>query len=257
MIVLLSLAAVSAATTPAAAGPAKTPGRVLFLGNSYTAQSRREIVNVAKALGVKARLEFVTPGGCTLQRHAGTAKTVDRIKAGWDVVVLQEQSQIPSFPRGYLDQKMYPASRQLHALIRQAGARTVFFMTWGRRDGDKRNRKDDTFDKMQKRLTSGYAAIARELGAAIAPVGPGWARLPADKRAALFAKDGSHPSARGAYLNACVFAIVVFHKNPLGMKYAARLAPADARFLQQTAVDAVKEWRTTEQALRKATKKAG
>jgi hypothetical protein len=220
----------------------KEPRSALFIGNSYTAQSRGQIVNVAKALGVKAKLDFITPGGCTLQRHLGNKQTVGKIvSAKWDVVVLQEQSQVPSFPRHQLEKMMYPAARKLDELIKKAGARTVFFLTWGRRDGDKRNFKDDTFEKMQKRLTEGYSAIAKELGADVAPAGPAWALV--KKRENLYKRDGSHPAAPGAYLNACVFAIIVFGKDPEGMKYTGGLPPADALYLQQTAKKAVQDWK--------------
>ena len=76
--ILVSAAALPVLTPCHAAEPAKTPGKVLFVGNSYTAGSRREISNVAKALGLKAKLEFITPGGCTLARHAANGKTIGR-----------------------------------------------------------------------------------------------------------------------------------------------------------------------------------
>ena len=75
--------------------------------------------------------------------------------------------------------------------------------------------------------------------------------MPAAKRPTLYARDGSHPSPAGAYLNACVFAITVFGKDPTGMKYNGKVSSAYAGFLRKTAVEAVKEWKKTEEQLKK------
>jgi hypothetical protein len=107
---------------------------------------------------------------------------------------------------------------------------------------------------MQKRLIDGYSAIAEELGAGVAPAGSAWASV--KKRENLYKKDGSHPAAPGAYLNACVFAIVVFGKDPEGMKYTGGLPPADALYFQQTAKKAVKDWKEKAEEKKKKKEKA-
>lgn len=227
----------------AAAFAGDPPRRVLFVGNSYTARSRKHIRKTVASLGLKTELAFITPGGCTLARHAKNEETVAKIvSGGWDVVVLQEQSQIPSFPPAQTARMMYPAARRLDKHIGKAGAQTVFFLTWGRDKGDRRNRADDTFEKMQQRLTRGYSRIARELDAAVAPCGPAWAA--ARDKHELYAPDGSHPAIAGGYLNACVFAAVVFGRDPAAITYTGGLDPAAARELRTIAAQAVRRWRT-------------
>ena len=57
----------------------------------------------------------------------------------WDFVVLQEQSQYPSFPLWQVEQEVFPYANQLNELIHEYNecGNTVFFMTWGRKMGMK------------------------------------------------------------------------------------------------------------------------
>ncbi|MFP6873539.1 MAG: hypothetical protein VCA55_08510, partial [Verrucomicrobiales bacterium] len=88
------------------------PRKILFIGNSYTGQVRSAAIRFFAASPQKEiRLEFITPGGKTLKQHSEEALTMDRISGGgWDVVVLQDQSQTPAiFPEKFLS-----ASKRLH-----------------------------------------------------------------------------------------------------------------------------------------------
>ena len=72
--------------------------RVLFIGNSYSFQIPKVFEKLAKVEGKKVEVEQVTKGGWKLVKHAAAKQTLDKISDGkWDVVVLQEQSQLPSF----------------------------------------------------------------------------------------------------------------------------------------------------------------
>jgi hypothetical protein len=192
------------------------PARVLFVGNSYSFQVPKVFASLAKSEGRKIVVEQVTKGGWTLARHAKTEATLARIRDGrWDVVVLQEQSQTPAFPKAQREQGMIPAARTLVAEIRKAGAIPAMFVTWGRRDGDQQNAKtfpDDTMEAMQARLDTGYREAADEAGGAVlVPVGPAWLRAKkAGQMDGLFAKDGSHPTKDGVYLSACVFYVTFY-----------------------------------------------
>jgi hypothetical protein len=90
----------------------------------------------------------------------------------------------------------------------------VFFLTWGRRDGDQRNNPEDTYAGMQSRLETGYREAAASAGGAlVVPVGKAWAReMKAGRGLGLYAKDGSHPSAEGVRLSAKVFVEFFFGK---------------------------------------------
>ena len=191
--------------------------RILFVGNSYSFKVPGSLARLVRESGRKVVVESVTKGGWTLEKHAGSKQTLARIREGkWDVVVLQEQSQIPSFGREQRSREMIPHARNLVAEIRKVGAVPVFFQTWGRRDGDRSNKEsfpDDTFEKMQGRLIAGYREAAAAEGALVVPVGEAWAReMRAGRGKRLFAKDGSHPSEAGVNLSARVFHSFLFGK---------------------------------------------
>ena len=62
-----------------------------------------------------------------------------RIRSGsWDFVVLQEQSQLPSFPIEQVTAEVFPYARYLDSVIKahNSCAQTIFYMTWGRKNGD-------------------------------------------------------------------------------------------------------------------------
>ncbi|PXA04272.1 hypothetical protein DDZ13_06970 [Coraliomargarita sinensis] len=188
------------------------PERILFIGNSYTGQIKGKVTQMVAASVYKdCELSFVHPGGRTLKQHLENEKTMQRIReGGWDVVVLQDQSQTPAiFPEKFMD-----AAREIDRIIDRSGAETVFYETWGRRDGDKMNfERFPTYEKMQDALSHSYAKAARQYDAKIAPVGQAWAVLrktSPELGTQLYRGDGSHPSAVGAYLAACVFYATLF-----------------------------------------------
>ena len=182
--------------------------RVLFVGNSYSFKVPAVIAKLAKERGKQLVIEQATKGGWTLQKHAGSKETLEKIRTGnWDLVVFQGQSQMPSFGKGQRERQMNPFAKTLAEEARKAGAQPVFFLTWGRRDGDRKNKTTDTFSKMQNRLETGYTQAAAAAGRAlVVPVGKAWAvEMNAGKGGRLYAKDGSHPSAEGVKLSAEVF----------------------------------------------------
>jgi Domain of unknown function (DUF4886) len=215
--------------------------RVLFVGNSCTHfhDMPRMVRELSEAAGEDLPLMAVqeAPGGCTLRGHWENGK-VDKMleEIPWDYVVLQEQSQRPSFSRSQRLQEMYPYARQLDAKIRDRGSRTVLFMTWGYKDGDRRNVPGDTYAAMQERLRQGYLELAGELSAEVAPVGLAWAQaLRLKPELELWASDGMHPSLQGSYLSACVFYALLYGKDPTGNAFTAGLNESEAKFLQEIA----------------------
>lgn len=194
---------------------AKAPA-VLFVGNSYSFQVPAAFRKLAAAEGRRVRVEQVTMGGWTLAQHAQNRETLAKIRAGhWDAVVIQEQSLVPSFHAFHRDAAMLPAARKLVKLIRECGAMPVLYQTWGRRDGDRQNAAvfpDDTFAAMDKRLSEGFSALRTSIPE-LAPVraGDAWAAfVGCGKGSALYAPDGSHPSAEGVRLAAAVFYVTLF-----------------------------------------------
>ena len=208
--------------------------KILFIGNSYTKHTRRYFTGLAKAGQPDTQIDWITPGGRQLSQHAENEKVIEQIeKNKYDIVILQDQSQTPSFP-DYLD-KHLPAIKKLHDAIQKSGAKTILYMTWGRKIGDVENEKtfpNDSYEKMQKRLTAGYEALAEKLDAKIAPVGLVWAKL-VDKME-LYREDGSHPNSNGGYLAACVLYYTIFEASPEQLSYTGDVQSDKAKLIRET-----------------------
>jgi hypothetical protein len=180
---------------------------VLFVGNSYSFGVPKAFAKVAAEHGKVVRVGHSTYGRWTLRRHSTHEPTLRKIRAGnWDVVVLQEQSEIPAkIPIGR-NFAMFPPLRVLVTEVREAGALPVLYQTWGRRD---------RFMGMNARLRAGYRAAAENAGGLlVVPVGDAWeAEVVAGRGAKLFMEDGSHPTAVGNALSARVFYETLFMGN--------------------------------------------
>ena len=116
--------------------------------------------------------------------------------------MLQEQSTLPVKNAA----RMHENVRLFDGAIRAAGAKTVLYMTWARRNAP----------ESQQAITDAYTAIGRELGATVVPVGLAWQRfLGKHDQPVLHDRDQSHPTLAGSYLAACVFLAVLFEENAL------------------------------------------
>ena len=216
--------------------------RILFVGNSYTGGIRKAFSKLVAASpeGSAVKIEYISPGGRTLASHLKNPSVTQKITDGkWDFVVLQDQSQTPAvFP-----DKFKNAAIGLDKLIDASGAKTVFYQTWGRRDGDKRNiKRFPDYQSMQDALSKNYTSVAKECDAILAPVGDTWANVrKVDPKLgkALYAGDGSHPSERGAYLASCVFYATIFAKDPGTIKYDSRITKAEMATIQRAARNTV------------------
>lgn len=236
----------------------------LFLGNSYTHSNNlpaifQNLVEHDAAASIipgwkdKVKVERRDPGG---ERLAGHLKQLDGSKGpqtalrqwlvhpetrrDWKWVVLQDQSQLPGFyGLGHgqggqeYDSSLLAAEEMNKNYIQPNGAQTVFFLTWGRRNGDNHNRAMyPNFLTMQKLLTEGYrrywqATTTAERPTYIAPVGLVFETIYRDieKRGEdptakgtlfydLYVRDGSHPSLAGSYLAALTLHTTLTGKNP-------------------------------------------
>lgn len=212
------------------AADSKESIRILFVGNSYTGQVRRAVTDLIEASphGSRVEMEFITPGGKNLEFHLKNASTMGRVAEGdWDLVVLQDQSQTPAvFPDRFLS-----AADELDKRIDSAGAGTVFYQTWGRRDGDKKNaERFPTYKSMQEALTKNYTKAAKRAKAQLAPVGEVWEQVREMDEALgreLYKGDGSHPSAKGAYLVACVFYLTFFKESAADIDFTEGVSESE------------------------------
>jgi hypothetical protein len=183
------------------------PLRVLFVGNSYSFGVPEEFARQARAKGRRVRTGRSAEGGWTLAKHAVHEATLRKIRSGrWDVVVLQEQSLLPSRALEQRQREMLPAVRELAGEARRHGAVPVLYQTWGRRDGDEAMPGDD-FHAMTRRLREGYLEASREAGGAVVvPAGDFWEwEINQGRGSLLFQEDGSHPSRQGDEVTARAF----------------------------------------------------
>ena len=225
----------------------------LFVGNSYTAFNDLAMLTAgfATASGCAVRFESINPGGARFSTHAGNAGTLDRIRTGgWDAVVLQNQSQVPGFRPADVRAMSLPHAVTLANTAREADPdpRVVYFVTWGRRDGDADNcgyyPLVCTFEGHTQALAEGYAMYATETMGELSPAGAAWALVRGDAarpfdETALWSGDGSHPSLRGSYLTAAVMHYVLQGESPVGSSFDGGLDAADAAYLQDMAARAV------------------
>lgn len=160
------------------------------------------------------KVKLVSQGGMTLQRHWQEGKATKIIKSDdWDYVVLQEQSKLgmvlvidSDVYFGETDQ-FFKYARKFDAEIKNAGAKTVFLMTWSTKSRPKE----------QDILTYAYTTIAKELNAIIAPVGLVWEQARSSEQFNLYDLDGSHPSPYGSFLSMTTLYATLFKDNPYGL----------------------------------------
>ncbi len=222
---------------------------VLFLGNSYTQVNDlpKMLHDVAKAMGDSVAYDSNTPGGYTFQGHSTDVTSIAKIQSRhWDYVVLQEQSQLPSFPPSQVLTDVFPYAHKLDSIINSnySCTETVFYMTWGRKNGDASNCASwpavCTYEGMQEQLRKNYLQMGIDNSATVAPVGMAWYKTRLQSPSFdLWSGDESHPSIYGTYLTACVFYATLFHKSPQGCTFISTLNAPDAGFLQQMATQTV------------------
>ena len=225
--------------------------QVLFIGNSYTYMNGLpELINqIAISKGNSLIYESHTPGGSTLMQHASNSNLQLLLNTTeWDYVILQEQSQNPSFPPSQVASQVYPYAESLCEDIREANPCTepVFFMTWGRENGDSQNCASYppicTYEGMQDRLTESYTEMAQNNESLLAPIGIAWKDIREQHpEINLYSSDGSHPSIQGSYLAACIFYAVLFDDSATNNYTPTNLNINEAQLIQTFANNAVND----------------
>ena len=219
--------------------------KVLFLGNSYTNYNQLPamVASMATSTGNVLQYSANTPGGYRFSQHAADATSLNYIAQGtWDYVVLQEQSQLPSFPISQVEQDVFPYARKLDSLITAANpcTETVFYTTWGRKNGDATNcgffPPLCTYQGMDSLLQLRYRMMADSNNAILSPVAQLWRYLRTNNPTLdLYDPDGSHPSAAGSYAAACAFYTVLFRKDPTAITFNSTLNTTDAASIRAAA----------------------
>jgi hypothetical protein len=225
--------------------------RALFIGNSYMGVNNLPsmVSNLSASLGDNLIFDSNSPGGQTFQNHVANPINYQKMAAqSWDYIILQGQSQEPSFPFEQVNSQTLPYAVQLadSAKAIQPCSQVNYFMTWGRQNGDPQWDSISTFDKMNGRLRDAYLRIADSANAAVSPVGVAWKYVRDNHpNINLYQQDGSHPSLEGSYLAACVFYSSLFHKSSVGSSYNPGIDPSTATILQAVASSVVLDSLTT------------
>ena len=199
---------------------------ILFIGNSFTQRNDLPGLLVGMAAERKVRIQhkLISVGGASLRTHWNAGKAAKAITADrYDYVVLQEQSTLPVKNA----QRMAENVRLFDETIKQAGSKTVLYMTWARQHAP----------ESQKAITDAYNSIGKEVGAIVVPVGLAWQKfLAKHERPLLYDRDQSHPSLAGSYFAACVFLAALLKINPVGIVAGgAGLDESDRKLLQTAA----------------------
>lgn len=211
--------------------------RVLFVGNSYTASNDMPnmAVRLAGSVGVRMAVSVIAPGGAWLADHLRSGSVAAALAGGdFDVVVFQEQSMAPA-DRRIARESTDPSASMLTQLARAAGARVVFFQTWGHVSGSQAV-GHSSYESMQNAITATYDDLgSRHLGT-VAPVGEAWrAYFISGHGLPLHGPDGSHPTVAGSYLAAAVIAATITGVDPTEFSWTGSLDDVSARTLLESA----------------------
>ena len=223
--------------------------RALFLGNSYTAYNNLPQLTADVALSAGDTLDVAssTPGGYTFEGHLGNSSSMNLVNQGnWDFVVLQQQSQMPAFPISQVEVETFPFASQLNdsILAHSPCAETVFYMTWGRENGDQQNCANwppvCTYEGMDDLLRERYMMMAEMNEGIVSPVSVVWRYLRENHPDIdLFSSDGSHPSPTGSYVAAVCFYTSLFRKSPLNALYDYTIDNGHEAIIRQAVHDLV------------------
>lgn len=220
----------------------QTTKNIFFVGNSYTyTNNLPELIKlIAASTGDTVNHQSYTPGGSTLQQHSGNQTVTSTIDQGnWDYVVLQEQSQIPSFPNAYIQSEMLPYAAQLANRVKTSNGcgNPIFFMTWGYKNGDASNCQGTspvcTYEGMDDLISSRYINMAQTNESIVSPVGKVWRAIRQQNPSMeLYSSDGSHPSYLGSMAAAYTFYTILFKKDPTLVSFNGNLTPAESQILK-------------------------
>jgi PKD repeat protein len=215
--------------------------KVLFIGNSYTAVNDLPNLfrNLALSTGDHVTISSNTPGGSTFQNHCSNQSATLIQQGGWDYVVLQEQSQLPSFPLSQVQSECFPYAVQLNQMVETNSpcGETVFYMTWGRKYGDPDNAGSfpplATYEGMDSLLYERYMQMTVDNNAIVSPVGRVWRYLRTNHpEIELYDSDNSHPSLAGSYAAACSFYTTILRKDPTLTTYNPGIPQNTAQIIQ-------------------------
>ena len=201
--------------------------QIFFIGNSYTFYNDMPsmVRDLAASLNLKMAPSRCLKGGQTLKGHLKHKFLTETLAdGGFDYVVIQDASYTPSYSTREVLENVYPYAQRIDSLAKAGspGVKTIYYMTWGHKDGILHHQTDypldDTYRMMQERLKTSYLEMAWENGGICAPVGMAWER----------------------YLAACTILSTILGK-PFESSYYACLPETTALYLQKIAGETVRD----------------
>ncbi len=220
----------------------QTTKKVLFMGNSYTAGLPNVIAELAASVG-DSLIFYDGSGGQTIKDHATSQHSLSSISQDqWDYVVIQCQSQEAAYTNSYVRNNVLPYAKFLADSVRSFNpcTKTVFYMTWGRKNGDAANCQNwppvCTFEGMQMELRKNYLKMGNDNNAFVSPVGMAWRHARQEwPNIELYDIDESHASPAGMHLSASTFYAVLFGKSPLATRQSGGVPPSEQDSLNKAA----------------------
>ena len=174
------------------------PARILFLGNSHTANcnvpSMVKSIIESDSKGRKIETEMITGG--LLDDLSMRDDVVKSVKSGeWDVIVLQGAKMSSSHKYSYSQENAISLAK----LAKQSGSRVLLFAEWPRRGW-----QETEF------ILNIYNQISKASGSEVVPTCRAWDEaLAKDARLGMWLPDGNHSSLQGAYLAALTIATFI------------------------------------------------
>ncbi|QAA80447.1 T9SS type A sorting domain-containing protein [Aequorivita sp. H23M31] len=237
--------------------------KVLFIGNSYTAVNNLPLMvsNMANSTGDELIYDSNSPGGYRFMNHASDPTTLAKINSNnWDYVVLQAQSQETSLSEAQMQAEVYPYAESLSNAIRTNNecSQPLFYMTWGRENGDPVNCADlpwvCTYEGMDDVIRATYIFMSDSNDAELAPAGAVWRYIRENHPSInLYSPDESHPSMAGSYAVACAFYAMIYKKDPTSIPWNSTLNEPDANLIKMAAknivYDVISTWDFTQKPI--------
>lgn len=224
--------------------------RVLFLGNSYTYVNNlpQLVASAAASTGKTLIFDMYAQGGYYLADHLTDTVSLAKVAAGgWDHVVLQDQSMALAYPMTYLNLMPYTAKLDSIIKVHNPCAQTLFYSTWGRKNGDSYyvcltpncdsfTLVTRTYYEMDSAIQVHYKVFADSLKASMTPVGTVWRYIRRNYPSIeLYQPDESHPSLEGSYAAACAFYATIFRSDPAAITYNPGISATDAANIRNAA----------------------
>lgn len=208
--------------------------RVLFFGNSHTASHDlpKLVQRLIESDGTnESAIAEIGVVGAFLDDIWENPKAKEKLESGdWTHVVLQAQKYSQSGKYEYSTQEAI----ELAKFAKSKNAKVIFYPEWGQKGNSEEG----------GRVHRLHESMAVKVGAQVAPVGLAWdLALQQPLEVELFAADGNHASATGAFLTAAVLYATITERSPTRITFEPNkhVTQATGKILIQAAAKATEK----------------